>query len=332
LTRRPDELVVLSWRGGWGEALREEVSDPFTVLTGMPVRHEPHVGLDLPDGLLARVRAGARPPVDVVWSNAVPALHAAAEDLCDPLTPDEVPNLAALHPRAQPARSRGWPVVMAYVVLYVLVWRRDAFPAGAPTSWRALLDPRHRGRIALYPDGNGIHPVAQVLGGGQLADIPSDMRACWTTLRALRPQAAELDYSVGMEERLVRGKLDLCFRALPNALAFQRAGADVGWVAPEEGVPDTADALWVPRGLAHETARWAKRYIDFALSPEVHQRWCDALGVLGVRRDADPPPALRGVPHVPASLDDPQCVLHVPDVVKLEHEREWRARFREIFA
>ncbi|HEX2085715.1 MAG TPA: extracellular solute-binding protein [Solirubrobacteraceae bacterium] len=324
-------LTVCAWGGIWGSALREAVSGPFTERTGIPVRHAPHVGLALPGELVEATGAGRRPPFDVVWSNAVPALRAARRGLCDPLSPGEVPNLLALGPRARPAGFEGWPVVLAYVVLYVLVFRRAAFAGRRPESWEELLDPAHRGRVAIYPDGNGIHPVAQVLGGGDPREIPRAMEPCWEVLRRLRPQVRELAYSVGMEESLRRGDLTLCFRALPNALGFRAAGVDVDWAAPREGVPDTADALWVPRGLPPQQARRAKAYVDFALSREVQRRWCDLLGVLPVRGDVPLPRELLRVPGPPLSLDGDPRILHVPDAVKAEHEDVWRERFRTIF-
>ena len=328
----------MSWGGGWGRGLQKAVSEPFSARTGIRVRHEPHVGLPLPERLLGALRAGRRPPFDVVWSNAVPAMKAGLERLSDPLTTEDVPNLAALHPRARPETAQeqtsetddGWPLVLAYVVHYVLAYRRAAFPAGEPESWDVLLDARHRGKIALYPGGNGFFPLAQVLGGGAVDDIPGNMDLCWRYLHRLAPQIGTLDYSIGMGEMLRRGDLDICFRALPNALAFREDGLDVGWAAPREGIPDTADALWVPRHLPAHVAYWAKRYVDFALSRPVQEHWCELLGVIPMHAEAAPPRVLRERAGVPVSLDATAGVLHVPELVKLAHEQAWTRRFNQI--
>lgn len=326
------EIVVSSWGGVWDRALRLAVSDPFRADTGIAVRHDRHVGLAIPEPV-RRALHGERPPeVDVVWSNAVPALRAARAGLCDPLTEDLLPSLRYLHPSARFSELAGWPVVMAYVVPYVLVYRQPAFPERPPESWSVLLDERHRGKVAIYPDGNGIHPVAQILGGGELSGIPDRMEPCWSALQRLRPQVGSLDYSVGMERALSRGDLDLCFRALPNARGFRAAGAPVEWVAPREGVPDTADALWVPRFLAPARAAAAKAYLDFALSRSVYERWCDLLGVIPLRADVRPAEELRAAGNLPLSPDDRAGLMHVPDAVKLDHEEAWRRRFEAIFA
>lgn len=325
------ELVVLSWGGPWDRALRCAVSDPFEAATGIAVRHHRYVGLEVPDPLVKAVRAGGRPPCDVAWTNAVAAMRAAQDGLSEPLPPDELPNLAHVHARAKPGGSDGWPLVMVYSVVYVLVFQRALFGSRGPDSWQVMLDPRHRGRVALYPDGNGIHAVAQVLGGGTVEDIPAHMEPCWNFLSAMRPQVSAMDYSGQLAEQLRAGHLDLCFRALPNAIGFQRAGLDVDWVAPAEGVPDTMDCLWVPRGVPADSAGWARSYVDFALSRAVQEHWCELLGTVPVRPDAVAPPILGATSGTPNSLDDGRHLLYVPDSIKLTHAAEWQQKFRSIF-
>ncbi|MBZ4320468.1 extracellular solute-binding protein [Streptomyces huiliensis] len=322
-------LTVLTWGGRWGSALRDAVSRPFERAAGVRVRHRPHVGLALPPALAGALDDGERPPVDVVWSNAVPALRAAWAGHCLPLDPARMPVLAELRRRARPDGAAGGCVVYPYVVYYVLGYHEEVFPDGPPRSWEVLLDERHRGRVALYPHGNGLHAIAQTMRGGGLDGIPADMEACWDFLGRLRPQVAELEYSVGMEERLRSRRLDLCFRALPNVLEFQ-AELPVGWSVPDEGTSDTADALWIPRGVPDSVSDVARRYIAFALRPDVQQDWCQRLGVMPVHPEARTPTMLRRS-DLPAHADDFRGVLHIPESVKAEHEEEWRKRFADVF-
>lgn len=328
---RPDELVVMSWGGAWDHALRHAVSQPFEACTGIRVRHQLHVGLDLPSCSLDADKSGGS-PIAVVWSNSVAGMRAANAGLCRSLDPDKIPNLGKLHPRAKPDGFDGWPIVMVYSVAYVLVYRRSLFAAGPPDSWLVLLNERHRGKVALYPHGNGIHAVAQVLGGGLVDAIPQDMAPCWRFLHELRHQVHALDYSGGIVESLRSGELDLCFRALPNAIGFQRAGLDVGWVAPREGVPDTMDCLWVPHNLPPNVAHWATKYIDFALSAPIQEAWCGLLGTVPVHRDSKPHPLLGAASRTPCTLDDQDSLLYIPDTIKLAHDEEWRRKFASIFA
>lgn len=332
--RKPAELVVLSWAGRWGSALREAVSDPFAAATGIRIRHRTHVGLNLPDDLVGASRRGERPPVDVVWCNGVPAIAAARAGWCADLAEEDeiAERLSTLHGRARPRGVSGWPLVFSYVVHYVLVYRREAFAARPPESWEVLMDPRLRGRIALYPGGNGFFPVAQVLGGGAVRDIPHHMDPCWSYLRRLRPQVGTLDYSIGMARQLAERRLDLCFRALPNALGFRDEGQDVAWSVPREGITDTMDAFWVPRGVPPDVSWWAKRYVAHAMSREVQELWSERLGVLPVHPNASLPGIFREDSALPRSPGDLSGVLHVDEDIKVDHNETWERTFDAIFS
>jgi putative spermidine/putrescine transport system substrate-binding protein len=335
-SERAERIAVLSWKGGWGQALREAVSDPFERETGIRVEHVPHVGLKLPPALGDALDRDERPPVDVVWCNSVPALLARRAGRCEPLDPERSPVLRELRDRAFPEAAAGPDrsspsVVHPYVVYYVLAYHEQAVES-EPRSWQVLLDPRHRGKIALYPGGNGFYPIAQKLGGGSLADFPDALEPCWSFVRKLREQVGELDYSIGMEERLRTRQLDLCFRALTNALAFRAAGLPIAWCIPQEGTTDTVDALWIPRGVPSAEREAAERYIAFALRADIQERWCSALGAMPVHPGAQIPALLRDRSDVPAHADDHRGILHVPEHLKVTHEARWEARFQSLLA
>lgn len=314
----------MSWGGGWGRALREAVCAPFEAETGIAVRQIFHVGLELPQPLTSALERGERAPFDVVWCNGVAALRARASGFCESL-PD-LEGLEDLASRALPAGATPPDIVFPYVVYYVLVYAR-ALCAEPPRSWAALCDERHRGRVVLYPGGNGLYPIAQVMGGGRVRDIPHAMEPCWRFVRSLRRQVGELDYSIGMERAWSEGRISLCMRALTNALAFRAAGLDVSWVVPEEGTSDTLDALWVPRGLPGVRAYWARRLIEFCLRADVQERWCEWLGCMPVHRAARPPALFIDHPRLPNAADDLEPLLHIPDTLKLQHARVWEQRF-----
>jgi len=322
-------LRVLSWAGAWGEALRDGVSRPFHAATGVGVEAVRHVGLRLPEALVAALEAHGEPPVDVVWCNTPPALRAARHGWCELL--DDLPVLRELADRARSPRLDGWPIAQTYVVHYVLAYRRSCYDA-PPASWRVLEAADHAGRVVLYPGGNGFYPVAQVLGGGRLSDIPHDMAACWATVRRIRSQLGPRSYSISLPEVIRRGELDLCYRALPNVLGFQAAGLDVDWASPSEGIADTTDAMWIPRGLAPDVVACARAYLAFALSAPVQDRWCQLLGALPLHRDARHRHAAFGRAGMPDDPDQLDAVLHVPEDVKATHEPAWEAMFESLCA
>jgi putative spermidine/putrescine transport system substrate-binding protein len=335
---KPQKLTVMSWAGVWGRSLIQAVSQPFIEATGIAVEHSYNIGLKAPVELVDALEAGRRAPLDIIWSNSGPAITAAKNGWCETLHDNDandengVPRLNMLHPRARPDGFVGWPFVFPYVVHYVLAYRESVFPAGRPESWLVMMESRFKNRIALYPGGNGFYPIAQVMGGGSVADIPADMDPCWRFVRRLRPQVARLDYSIGLDARISSGELDIIFRALPNAIGFREQGLDVAWAVPREGITDTLDALWIPKGAPEGVAYWAKRYIDFALSREVQEKWCGMLGVMPLHREASLPRVYASDRCLPKDPDDYTMVLHVPENVKAEHQSLWEGKFNRIFA
>lgn len=320
-------LRVLSWKGVWGEALRDGVSRPFQDATNVMVEAVSHVGLRLPDPLHRALEAHGEPPVDVVWCNTSPALRAAGHGWCEPL--EGAPVLGELADRARLCQSDGWPIAQMYVVHYVLGYRRPLYEV-PPDSWCVLERADHAGRVVFYPGGNGFYPVAQVLSGGSLSDIPRKMEPCWTTVRRMRQQFGERNYSIGLNEPIRRGDIDLCYRTLPNVLAFQQAGLDVDWTAPREGIADTTDAMWIPRGLAPDVLACARAYIWFALSASIQERWCKLLGTLPLNRHAKERNVAFQRARMPSDPDDLASVLYVPEDVKAMYEPAWEATFEAL--
>lgn len=320
-------LRLMGWAGAWGEAMHQQVCEPFTSETGIAIDYLRHIGLRLPETLSASSLDAHGPPYDVVWSNTPPALRAHAQGCCAELS--GLVDPAALYRRGDPAIGGG-AIVQVYTVPYVLVYRRARFER-APEQWSVLHDKTLAGRIVLYPGGNGFLPIAQKWGGGDVATIPDDMAACWAQVRTLVGQLGWFDYSIGLNERIARGEIDLSYRALPNALGFMRAGLEVDWTVPAGGVADTTDCLWIPRGVGGASAEAARRFIAYAIRPDVQQRWCEALGTLPMVRAARAPSLFTEHARLPDHADDQSSVLFVDERIKAIHEPQWEQTFKGFF-
>lgn len=325
---KPKELIVRAWGGVWVEAIEAGVSKPFTEATGIAIRHDLTEDNELQPKLWAAVDQNRTPPVHVNWDTstnaAKSALRGAAVDLGD------VQGLDKLLPAAKPAGFDGWPMVNVYSYAYVLAYRDEAFPDGAPTSWQILLDPKYKGRIALYDDGIGFHPAAQVAGGGKVEDIPDNMQPAWDFIARLKAQQPLLGEDPDFTNWFQQGQIDLACTILSNAREAKMNGVKVSWTVPKEGCKLDTDALWVPRNPAENEVYWAKRYVELALTPEAQQAWCGKLGLPPVYPGLTPPPDLVGDPAYPTRPEDFARFIRVPTDVLVEHEKEWFEKFNEI--
>lgn len=325
---KPAEIIVRAWGGVWVDSLDQGVSQRFTEATGIPVRHDLTEDNEIQPRIWAAVDQGRTPPIHVNWDTSTNATKSALRDVCEDLS--DLPNLADMLPAARPSGFDGVPIINMYSYVYVLAYRDEAFPDGPPTSWQIMLDPRFRGRVALYNDGIGFHPSAQIAGGGSFADIPENMEPAWEFIRQLKEQQPLLGEDPDFTAWFQNGEIDVACTILSNARAAKQNGIPVSWTVPEEGAKVDTDAMWIPKGLPENELFWAKEYVDTAMSQEAQQVWMDGLGLPGLRPGLTPPADLDGDPGFPQTEEDFARLISVPTRVLVEHESDWFQAFKEI--
>ena len=325
---KPEEIIVRAWGGVWVESLDTGVSQPFTDTTGIAVRHDLTEDNEIRPRIWAAVDQARVPPIHINWDTTTNATKSALRGVTEDLS--DLPNLDGLLPAAQPVGFDGYPIVNTYSYVYVMAYREEAFPEGPPTSWNVMLEDRFRGRVALYDDGIGFHPVAVILGGGSMDDIPDNMEPAWDWLRRLKEQEPLLGEDPDFTTWFQNGEIDVACTIISNARAAKQNGIPVSWTVPEEGAKVDTDGLWIPKGLPENELYWAKEYINYALSAEAMEPWCNSLGLPPTRPGLTPPEDLAGDPAYPSSEDDFARLISVPTPVLVEHEADWFAAFNEI--
>jgi putative spermidine/putrescine transport system substrate-binding protein len=268
------------------------------------------------------------PPIHINWDTTTNATKSALRGVTEDL--GDLPNLKSVSELAKPIGLEGYPIVNTYGYVYVLAYRPSAFPEGPPTSWKALLDPKFKGRIALYNDGIGFHFPAQIAGGGKIEDIPANMQPAWDFITKVKEQKPLLGEDPDFTTWFQKGEIDLACTISTNAREAKKNGVDIKWVIPEEGAKFETDGLWIPKGLPANELYWAKQYIDQALSKESQQVWLDGLGLPGVAPGLTPPADLVGDPSYPVKPEDFKRLIRVPSKVQVENESEWFGKFKAI--
>jgi len=325
---KPSEIIVRAWGGVWVDSLDKGVSQPFSETTGIAVRHDLTEDNEIRPKIWAAVDQRRVPPIHVNWDTSTNATKSALRGVTEDL--GDLENLEGLLPLARPVGFDGWPLVNTYAYAYVLAYREEAFPDGAPASWDVMIDPKFRGRVAIYDDGIGFHPAAQIAGGGSVDDIPENMEPAWDFFRRLKENDPLLGEDPDFTNWFQTGEIDVACTIISNARAARQNGVPVAWTIPKEGAKLDTDGMWVPQGLPENELFWAKRYIDFALTQEAQQVWCNSLGLPPVHPDVAPPEDLVGDPAYPTSQEDLARFIRVPTPVLVEHESDWFARVNEI--
>lgn len=325
---KPKEIIVRAWGGSWVDSLKKGVSDPFTEMTGIAVRHDLTEDNEIQLKVWAAVAQKRVPPIHVNWDTTTNATKSALRGVTEDLS--DLSNLAHVSELAKPVGLDGYPIVNTYGYVYVLAYRPSAFPDGAPKSWKDLLDPKFKGRIALYNDGIGFHFPAQVAGGGKLEDIPANMQPAWDFIAKMKAQAPLLGEDPDFTAWFQKGEIDAACTISTNAREAKANGVDIAWTIPEEGAKYDTDGLWIPKGLPENELYWAKQYINFAITKDAQQVWLDGLGLPGVTPGVTPPADLVGDPSYPTTEADFKKLIRISAKVQVENESAWFAKFKEI--
>ena len=325
---KPAEIIVRAWGGSWVDSLKAGVSDPFTELTGIAVRHDLTEDNEIQPKVWAAVAQGRVPPIHVNWDTTTNATKSALRGVTEDLS--DLENLANTTDLAKPVGLDGYPIVNTYGYVYVLAYRPSAFPDGPPTSLKVMLDPKFKGRIALYNDGIGFHFPAQVAGGGKLEDIPANMAPAWEFIRKVKENQPLLGEDPDFTTWFQNGEIDLAVTISTNAREAQKNGVEIDWVVPEEGAKFDTDGLWIPKGLPENELYWAKQYINFAISKGAQQVWLDGLGLPGVVPGLTPPADLVNDPAYPTKPEDFTHLIRISSLVQVENESSWFGEFKSI--
>ncbi len=326
---KPAEIIVRAWGGSWVDSLKKGVSDPFTAATGIAVRHDLTEDNEIQPKLWAAVAQKRVPPIHVNWDTTTNATKSALRGVTEDLS--DLSNLKDTSELAKPVGLDGYPIVNTYGYVYVLAYRPSAFPDGAPKSWKDLLDPKLKGRIALYNDGIGFHFPAQVAGGGKLEDIPGNMQPAWDFITKIKAQQPLLGEDPDFTTWFQKGEIDAACTISTNAREAKKNGIELAWTVPEEGAVLETDGLWIPKGLPENELYWAKQYINFALTKDAQQVWCaEGLGLPGVVSGLTPPEDLVGDPSYPTTDEQIDRMIRVPTKVQVENESAWFGKFKEI--
>jgi putative spermidine/putrescine transport system substrate-binding protein len=263
-------IVSTIFGGKFEEEYRKAIVEPFRRLTGVEVQLKYGNGAEW---LTSAVINRNNPEIDLLWLAYPENVQAIAEDLCIELTPQDIPNLANVYPEwYEGFRRKG--VGLDYAS-FGIGWRTDLVRT-APASWQDLWRPEYRGRLAL-PDlttsgGYQLLVMAAIINGGSEDNVEPGFQA----LRRLRPNVRKFYRSnPEMTQMLERGEAHVCAYWDGRVWALTDAGVQARWVAPREGALVGMVSYHVPHGTRDKET--CKRFIDFAISKEAQEAFCNGM-------------------------------------------------------
>ncbi|TDY22691.1 putative spermidine/putrescine transport system substrate-binding protein [Paraburkholderia sp. BL6665CI2N2] len=264
-------LRVLAWPG-YADA---------DVVKNFEARYQAKVEVTLVDSdeaLWAQMHAVSAPPFDVLAANTAEIQRYTQANLLAPLDLASVPNTKRQLPRFQALASIGGITSggKAYAIPFTyssmgLIYDRTQV-AVAPRSMRELWNPRYRGKVLDFNSAqHNFSFTALALGYPHPFQLDAaQMRAIAHKLVDLRRNL--LTYYTLPEEAtafFIQHKVALMFGnyGTQQVELLRRAGADVGYVIPDEGALAWLDCWSMTRAAADRPLALA--WINYMLEPEV---------------------------------------------------------------
>jgi putative spermidine/putrescine transport system substrate-binding protein len=234
--------------------------------------------VDSDEALWAQMHAKGTPPFDVLAANTAEIQRYTEANLLAPLDLARLPNTRKQLPRFQALASisgitsggKAYAIPFTYSSMGLIYDRKQV--AVAPRSMRELWNPRYRGKVLDFNSAqHNFSFTALALGYSHPFQLDAaQMRTIAHKLVDLRRNL--LTYYTLPEEAtafFIQHKVALMFGnyGTQQVELLRRAGADVGYVIPDEGALAWLDCWSMTRAAADQPLALA--WINYMLEPDV---------------------------------------------------------------
>jgi putative spermidine/putrescine transport system substrate-binding protein len=273
------EITLLGYQtGGFREQYTRAVIEPFE--QSHPGVRVTYYGVRNSATELAVLRGhkgqDSPPPADVTIIDLSVATIAKDEGLLDEIRLDRVPNAKTLHAIGAELGAFGLPVT--YDTLALVYDTRAVTPA--PTSWTALWNPAHKGRVVVPAEGGGdIQAISLTIVANRLAgndDFARDLTPGIERLTALAPLVQTWEPKPDAYTLVANGTAALAIGwNARSQFHVNESQGRLGSVLPVEGTVSQVNVIAAVKGTRQREL--VEAFIDYALGAEAQARFSAAM-------------------------------------------------------
>ena len=285
-----NRLVVPTYGGRYERFWREVLIPPFEKKSGVQTVLD--IGLGANFATKLRASGADNPPYSFLMANELVGAVLRSEGFFEPWPAEKVPNLANVHPKANPG-GQGVTVMFSPIGI---AYRKDLVNT-LPRSWRDLWDnPDLKGKVGLYEITNTagfmfLMMTSKVYGSG-----PMDFDVGFKQIERLKP-FPEAGLAGALAVLLTRGEVVAGPLDFGETLAMQKKGIPVGWAPPDEGMFMFDQTFSLLKNAPNKEAAYA--FLDFMLSEDAQAKLSGEFSGVPVNRNVKLPPDQQ-----PLTVDD----------------------------
>jgi len=229
------------------------------------------------DELVSKLQSGGGTSYDVITPSSDVAGYIVESGLVEPIDESQIaawkslsPVLVGMKDVQKDGKIYGMPFTWGPDYL---IYDADVIKE-APTSWELFMDPKYKGKIALYDDISTIYLAAQMLGYDKTDQsvlynmTEEQLAACKAKLVAMKPQVRKNWASAGELDNLFKNKEIVAAVGWPLTPAnLNKQGMNIKSVVPKEGATGWIDRLMIVKDAKNK--QLAQLWLDYVSSPKV---------------------------------------------------------------
>ena len=229
------------------------------------------------DELVSKLQSGGGSSYDIITPSSDVAGYIVESGLVEPIDMGQIaawkslsPVLVGMKDVQKDGKTYGMPFTWGpdYLIYDANVIKET------PTSWELFMDPKYKGKIALYDDISTIYLAAQMLGYDKTDQsvlynmTEEQLAACKAKLVAMKPQVRKNWASAGELDNLFKNKEIVAAVGWPLTPAnLNKQGMNIKSVIPKEGATGWIDRLMIVKEAKNR--QLAQLWLDYVSSPKI---------------------------------------------------------------
>jgi putative spermidine/putrescine transport system substrate-binding protein len=323
--QKPSQMVLMTWGGLWGDAMRDGADAAFEKATGVKIIQDRSGS---PADRITKIKLSLNDQkFDVVQLHDGLVPLAVAQGALEPLNRDSprLPNLKDVPPRFVQSH---W-IAMIYSPLGIVY--NTKLVKKPPTAFADLWRPEFKNQIVLPDISHSIGPYIISIGALAAGKSPMDAEAGFEMLKKMQAQqpiwAKDTD-SIMNALRSEDAVIGLLYKSQTYTVKGWNVPAE--WVYPSEGAILYSSGTGIAKGT--KNLELAEQYLNLTLDPKIQTIYSEKFNYPGTNKNMEallPPTLQERVRSTPEEMGRLVDLDHAQMAAK---RPEWTDRWNRIIA
>ena len=322
---KPSQMVLMTWGGLWGDAMRDGAGNAFEKETGIKIVQDRSGS---PADRITKIKVNiADQKFDLVQLHDGLVPLAVAQGVLEPLNKDS-PRLSNLKDVGPRFIQSHW-VAAIYSPLGIIY--NTKLVRNPPTSFADLWKPEFKRQIVLPEITHSIGPYIIPIGAVAAGKPPTDAEAGFEMLKKMVVQQPIWAKDTDTIMNSLRGEdavIGLLYKSQTYTVKGWKVPAE--WVYPKEGAILYSAGTAIAKGT--KNIEFAEAFLNLTLDPKLQTIYTEKFNYPGTNKNTEAalPPELQE--RVQSTPEEMSRLIDLDHATMAEKRPEWTDRWNRIVA